>query len=164
MSADSLLIVINDILDFSKIEAGKLELDSVEFDLAELLRDSLAPLGVLARQKGLVLWQSLTPGAPMRLVGDPGRLRQVLLNLAGNAVKFTETGCVGILAEAERFLRRVRLAQPPDSLSNSRYRHRYPSGATGDSSSSPSGKPMVPPRDAMAAPVLVSASPHAWCR
>ena len=105
VSADSLLIVINDILDFSKIEAGKLELDSVEFDLAELLRDALAPLEVLARQKGLDLWQRLTPAVPMRLVGDPGRLRQVLLNLAGNAVKFTETGSVGIFAE-ERSARR----------------------------------------------------------
>jgi signal transduction histidine kinase/ligand-binding sensor domain-containing protein/CheY-like chemotaxis protein len=101
VSADSLLIVINDILDFSKIEAGKLELDSVEFDLVELLRDALAPLEVLARQKGLALWQRLTPAAPTRLVGDPGRLRQVLLNLAGNAVKFTESGSVGIVAEEE---------------------------------------------------------------
>ncbi len=101
VSADSLLIVINDILDFSKIEAGKLDLDSVEFDLAELLRDALAPLEVMARQKGLALWQRLMPAVPTRLVGDPGRLRQVLLNLVGNAVKFTETGSIGIVAEEE---------------------------------------------------------------
>ena len=101
VSADSLLIVINDILDFSKIEAGKLELDSREFDLAELLRDALAPLAVMAQRKGLELWQRLAPAAATRLLGDPGRLRQVLLNLAGNAVKFTETGSVGIVAEEE---------------------------------------------------------------
>ncbi|MCX6627084.1 MAG: ATP-binding protein, partial [Candidatus Solibacter sp.] len=101
VSADSLLIVINDILDFSKIEAGRLDLDSVEFDLAELLRDALAPLEVIARQKGIALSQRLTPSSSTRLVGDPGRLRQVLLNLAGNAVKFTDAGSVGIVAEEE---------------------------------------------------------------
>src|ERR1035437_7646924 len=101
VSADSLLIVINDILDFSKIEAGKLERDSIEFDLAELLRDALAPLEAIARRKGLEFWQRLAPAVPTRLVGDPGRLRQVLLNLAGNAVKFTETGSVGIVAAEE---------------------------------------------------------------
>jgi signal transduction histidine kinase/CheY-like chemotaxis protein len=101
VSADSLLVVINDILVFSKIEAGKLELDTVEFDLAELLRDTLAPLEVMARQKGLELWHRLAPSSPARLMGDPGRLRQVLLNLVGNAVKFTSAGSVGIVAEEE---------------------------------------------------------------
>jgi signal transduction histidine kinase/ActR/RegA family two-component response regulator len=99
VSADSLLGVVNDILDFSKIEAGRLELDSVEFDLAELLREALAPLEAGARKKGLELEQRLAPNVPRRLVGDPGRLRQVLLNLAANAVKFTETGSVGIVVE-----------------------------------------------------------------
>jgi signal transduction histidine kinase/ActR/RegA family two-component response regulator len=99
VSADSLLGVVNDILDFSKIEAGRLELDSVEFDLAELLREALAPLEAIARKKGLALRQRLAPNVPTRLVGDPGRLRQVLLNLAANAVKFTETGSVEVVAE-----------------------------------------------------------------
>jgi len=99
VSADSLLLVINDILDFSRIEAGRLDLDSIEFDLADLLRDALAPLEAAARKKGLTLWQRLAPTVPTRLVGDPGRLRQVLLNLAANAVKFTATGSVGIVAE-----------------------------------------------------------------
>ena len=103
VSADSLLIVVNDILDFSKIEAGRLELDSIDFDLAELLRTALAPVEVIARQKGLAFAHRLAPGTPTRLVGDPNRLRQVLLNLAGNAVKFTETGSVGIVAEARGF-------------------------------------------------------------
>jgi signal transduction histidine kinase/CheY-like chemotaxis protein/streptogramin lyase len=101
VSADSLLIMVNDILDFAKIEAGRLELDSIEFDLAELLRNALAPLEAIARKKGLALGQRLSPTAPTRLVGDPGRLRQVLLNLAANAVKFTETGSVRIVAEEE---------------------------------------------------------------
>jgi signal transduction histidine kinase len=101
VSADSLLIVVNDILDFSKIEAGRLELDSVGFDLAELMRNALAPMEVLARQKGLAFGHRLAPGTPTRLVGDPGRLRQVLLNLAGNAVKFTEKGSIAIVAEEE---------------------------------------------------------------
>jgi CheY-like chemotaxis protein len=98
VSADSLLIVVNDILDFSKIEAGRLELDSVEFDLTELLREAVAPLEATAGKKGLALGHRLAPGLPTRLVGDPGRLRQVLLNLAANAVKFTETGSVEIVA------------------------------------------------------------------
>jgi signal transduction histidine kinase/ligand-binding sensor domain-containing protein/CheY-like chemotaxis protein len=97
VSADSLLIVVNDILDFSKIEAGRLELDSVEFDLAELLREAVAPLEASARKKGLALGHQLAPSLPACLVGDPGRLRQVLLNLAANAVKFTETGSVEIV-------------------------------------------------------------------
>jgi signal transduction histidine kinase/ligand-binding sensor domain-containing protein/CheY-like chemotaxis protein len=99
VSADSLLGVVNDILDFSRIEAGRLELDSVEFDLAELLREALAPLEASARKKGLALARRLAPNVPTRLVGDPGRLRQVLLILAANAVKFTETGSVEIVVE-----------------------------------------------------------------
>ena len=99
VSADSLLGVVNDILDFSKIEAGRLELDSVEFDLAELLREAVAPLEAYARKKGLALGQGLAANVPTHLLGDPGRLRQVLQNLAANAVKFTETGSVEIVAE-----------------------------------------------------------------
>jgi signal transduction histidine kinase/CheY-like chemotaxis protein/streptogramin lyase len=99
VSADSLLIVVNDILDFSRMEAGRLELDSVEFDLAELLRETVSPLEAVARKKGLALGHRLAPNVATRLVGDPGRLRQVLLILAANAVKFTETGSVGIVVE-----------------------------------------------------------------
>ena len=101
VSSDSLLVVINDILDFSRIEAGKFDLGFVAFDLAELLQDALSPLEVMARQKGLELWHRMTPSSPTCLVGDPGRLRQVLLNLAGNALKFTATGSVGVIAEVE---------------------------------------------------------------
>jgi signal transduction histidine kinase/CheY-like chemotaxis protein len=101
VSADALLVVVNDILDFSKIEAGRLELNCLDFDLAGLMRDTLAPLAVSARKKGLELSHRLAPSAPPRLVSDPGRLRQVLINLAGNAVKFTEAGSVEIVAEGE---------------------------------------------------------------
>jgi PAS domain S-box-containing protein len=91
-SGDALLQVINDILDFSKIEAGKLELDPIEFQLYESLTSTMKPLAVRAEQQGLVLDCQLAPGVPERVVGDPGRLRQVFVNLVGNAIKFTEPG------------------------------------------------------------------------
>src|SRR5581483_340053 len=87
-SADSLLGVINDILDFSKIEAGKMDLDQVPFDLRDLLGDVLATLALRAHQKGLELAGQVAAGVPPAVVGDPQRLRQVLVNLVGNAVKF----------------------------------------------------------------------------
>jgi signal transduction histidine kinase/FixJ family two-component response regulator len=101
-SADSLLSVINDILDFSKVEAHKLELEAVEFPLRASLGRALEPLGVRARQKGLILTCRIMPDVPDGLVGDPGRLRQVLLNLVGNAVKFTERGEVAVSVEMSK--------------------------------------------------------------
>jgi signal transduction histidine kinase/ligand-binding sensor domain-containing protein/CheY-like chemotaxis protein len=95
ISADSLLSVINDVLDFSKIEAGKLDLDAVEFDPLDLVRDTIKSMEVLAQTKALTLACSGTPSAPW-LVGDPVRLRQVLVNLIGNAIKFTERGSVNV--------------------------------------------------------------------
>jgi len=98
-SAESLLGVINDILDFSKIEAGKLDVEVIPFDLADVL-DSLANLvGMNAEEKGLELVFDLPPDLPNALVGDPSRLRQVLINLGNNAVKFTERGEVIVGAE-----------------------------------------------------------------
>ncbi len=93
-SADSLLRVINDILDFSKIEAGKLLIEHIPFSLEPLAQDVLKTLAVRAADKGLALRCELAPHLPSRLLGDPGRLRQVLINLLGNAVKFTEQGGV----------------------------------------------------------------------
>jgi PAS domain S-box-containing protein len=91
-SAEALLTVINDILDFSKIEAGKLDFESLDFSLRDTLACALRPLTVPAHAKGLELACEVAPDVTDGLVGDPGRLRQVLLNLAGNAVKFTERG------------------------------------------------------------------------
>jgi len=91
-SAEALLTVINDVLDFSKIEAGKLELDPAPFDLRETLGDALKTLALRAHEKGLELNCRIAPDAPRILIGDAGRLRQVVLNLAGNAIKFTERG------------------------------------------------------------------------
>jgi PAS domain S-box-containing protein len=91
-SAHSLLGLINDILDFSKIEAGKLELESIDFSLRDCIGALLKPLGIRADQKGLELVADIASDVPDHLVGDPMRLRQILINLTDNAVKFTERG------------------------------------------------------------------------
>ena len=100
-SADTLLTLINDILDFSKIEAGKLPLDVGEFDLQDTLSHTLRALAPRADVKGLELTWEAQPDLPARFVGDPGRLRQILVNLVGNAIKFTERGEVGLRVEIE---------------------------------------------------------------
>jgi signal transduction histidine kinase/DNA-binding response OmpR family regulator len=92
VSAESLLALINDILDFSKIEARKLELEQSPFDLRDTLTETLKALAVRAQQKDLELACYVHSDVPDRLLGDPGRLRQILLNLVGNAIKFTEEG------------------------------------------------------------------------
>jgi PAS domain S-box-containing protein len=91
-SADGLLTVINDILDFSKIEAGKLHLEPAPFAARDSLDDTVRTLGLRAQQKGLELVCHIAPDVPDQLVGDLGRLRQVIVNLVGNAIKFTERG------------------------------------------------------------------------
>ncbi|MBV9851198.1 MAG: PAS domain S-box protein, partial [Armatimonadetes bacterium] len=100
-SADALLTVINDILDFSKIEAGKLDLDAVEFPLRDTLDDTVRILAVRAHEKNLELACRVGPDVPDALVGDPGRLRQIIVNLAGNAIKFTEHGEVVVETEVQ---------------------------------------------------------------
>jgi PAS domain S-box-containing protein len=100
-SGDALMNVINDILDFSKIEAGKLELDPIQFNIRDTVEDAARTLAVSAHQKGLQLVTDIQPGIPDGLVGDPVRLRQVLLNLLGNAVKFTDVGEVILRVEGE---------------------------------------------------------------
>jgi two-component system, sensor histidine kinase and response regulator len=100
-SADSLLAVINDILDFSKVEAGKLEIDSVDFSLRNCIDDAVRPLGLKAHQKGLELVTDVAFDIPDGVHGDPGRLRQVLVNLVANAIKFTERGEVAVRVEEE---------------------------------------------------------------
>ncbi len=101
LSADSLLTVINDILDFSKVEAGKLELDSVEFSLNDCIDSAVRPLALKAHQKGLEMATDILTTIPDGLVGDPGRLRQILVNLTANAIKFTEAGEVVVRVKEE---------------------------------------------------------------
>jgi signal transduction histidine kinase/DNA-binding response OmpR family regulator len=101
-SGESLLNIINDILDFSKIEAGKLDFESIAFDLQITFEDIADILALSAEKKGLELSCFIDPEVPCRLEGDPGRLRQVLLNLANNAVKFTSKGEVGIRAALKK--------------------------------------------------------------
>jgi two-component system sensor histidine kinase/response regulator len=100
-SADSLLSVINDILDFSEIESNKLELDWVEFHLRDCLGECIKPSAILASQKHLELGLDIQPDVPDVLMGDPGRLRQVVANLLGNALKFTEQGEVVVRVERQ---------------------------------------------------------------
>ena len=101
-SADSLLRLLNDILDFSKIEAGKLELESMPFDLRDRLGDTVHALGFRASQKGLELVYHFAPDVPDQVIGDQGRLSQIVINLVGNAIKFTEIGevAVGVALDA----------------------------------------------------------------
>lgn len=109
-SAESLLTLINDILDFSKIEAGRLDLECIEFDFHDLVDDVVALVALRAHDKGLELIYQVDPDVPAWIRGDPGRLRQVLVNLAGNAVKFTDKGEVSIrVSVAERMEQKVRL-------------------------------------------------------
>jgi signal transduction histidine kinase/DNA-binding response OmpR family regulator len=90
--ADSLLTLMNGILDFSKIEAGKVSLEEIQFNLADVLGDTIKTLGLRAHEKGLELACHILSNVPEELIGDPGRLRQIVVNLVGNAIKFTDQG------------------------------------------------------------------------
>ncbi|RLQ21727.1 DUF4154 domain-containing protein [Seongchinamella sediminis] len=112
-SADTLLGIINDILDFSKIEAGRLDLERVPFNIRDILGDTLQTLALRANEKGLELTFHIPPAVPESLLGDPLRLRQVIVNLVGNAIKFTEQGEVAVdvrLDSAEAGVARLRFA------------------------------------------------------
>jgi len=100
-NGNSLLGLINNILDMAKIESGRLEVDKTEFELTELIDETISGFGVRAHGKGLELAARIAPGVPERLVGDPLRLRQVLVNLIGNAIKFTELGEVVLNIEQD---------------------------------------------------------------
>ena len=100
-SADALLTVINDVLDFSKIEAGKLDLESIEFNLGNTLEECVRSLALKAHEKDLELVCGLAPDLPEAVVGDPTRLRQIVLNLIANGIKFTERGEVALEVTAE---------------------------------------------------------------
>ena len=107
-SAQSLLVVINDVLDFSKIEAGKVDLDLIDFDLSALVHNSVKPLALKAEQSGVELLCRIDPAVPDLVHGDPIRVRQVLTNLAGNAIKFTSKGeieiSVGVESLGDKFI------------------------------------------------------------
>jgi signal transduction histidine kinase/DNA-binding response OmpR family regulator/HPt (histidine-containing phosphotransfer) domain-containing protein len=98
-SSESLLSVINDILDFSKVESGKLDLEMIAFNLYDCVGETMKTLALRAHQKGLELAYDADPEVPSQLVGDPGRLRQILINLIGNAIKFTQHGEVLVTIE-----------------------------------------------------------------
>lgn len=100
-SGDALLTVINDILDFSKIDAGKLDFEFVNFSLRQVLAESFAPFGHLSLSKGVTFIKDIDPAIPLQVQGDPGRLRQVLINLISNAFKFTEEGHVKLRVRLE---------------------------------------------------------------
>jgi len=100
-ASDAMMSVINDILDFSKIEARKLDLEKIEFSLKDCVGECLKSIASRAHEKGLELSSDIHPDLPDAIVGDPGRLRQILLNLVGNAIKFTDIGDVVVYAEAE---------------------------------------------------------------
>src|ERR1700685_2295711 len=98
-SGESLLSVINDILDFSKVESGKLDLEMIEFNLYDCVGETMKALALRAHQKGLELAYDADPEVPSQLLGDPSRLRQILVNLVGNAIKFTQQGEVLVTIE-----------------------------------------------------------------
>jgi signal transduction histidine kinase/CheY-like chemotaxis protein len=98
-AGDNLLEVINDILDFSKVEAGRVELENVAFDLPGLVAGAVELSAVRAKARGIEMTGSVQPDVARYVLGDPGRLRQILLNLLGNAVKFTERGSIALLVE-----------------------------------------------------------------
>jgi two-component system, sensor histidine kinase and response regulator len=101
VSADSLLSLINDILDYSKIEAGKLDIETIDFNLSDCIGETMKTLSLRAHQKGLELAFQIEPDVPDALAGDPGRLRQIIINLVGNAIKFTESGEVVLSVRRE---------------------------------------------------------------
>lgn len=108
-SSDALLRVINDILDFSKIEAGKLMIEKVSFNLGRMVGETLKSLAIRAQAKGLELVCDMDPDVPTAVVGDPGRLRQILMNLIGNAIKFTEHGEIVLHIGTEQHGSQMRL-------------------------------------------------------
>jgi signal transduction histidine kinase len=102
-AAKSLLKILNDILDLSKIEAGRLELSPIPFSLRECIREAIATLGITAGQKGLGLAADVSRELPDKVIGDPFRLRQILLNLLNNAIKFTSSGTIGLGSSVREF-------------------------------------------------------------
>src|SRR5207247_9291068 len=116
-STNNLLVVINDILDFSKLEAGKLTLEAINFSLQTVVGGVVSLLGANARGKGLQLESAQTSEVPAWMTGDPNRIRQILLHLTGNAIKFTERGSVHIVT-SYRELAGESTEPPPEIIDN----------------------------------------------
>ena len=156
-SAEALLDILNDILDVSKVEAGRMVLESLPFGLRDTVDDAVKLMGLRAHEKGLELACHIRPDVPDALVGDPGRLRQVILNLVGNAIKFTDAGDVVVDVECERVddaeagcaspCRTPASASPPTSSGRSSVR---------------SSRPTPRRRGVSAAPASASRSPPSW--
>jgi len=111
LSANSLLSVINDILDFSKMEAGKIDMEEIDFNLRDCVEEALKTLALRADEKGLELLCDITPEVPEIVQGDSGRLRQIFLNLVGNAIKFTDQGEVTLRVELEEEDRNIKVVR-----------------------------------------------------
>jgi len=138
-SSKSLLDIINDILDFSKIEAGRLTMESICFRLDSIINSTVSMLSVRSAEKGVELIQSIESNVPLFLVGDPLRLGQVLLNLASNAVKFTQTGHIIIKAELVS-INEIMVPLPSSTIVEESY---YPHSAINESSPSTGESPLV---------------------
>lgn len=157
-SATSLLTIINDILDFSKIEAGKLTLEHLTFRVRELVRNAIRVVNAMARAKGLDVTVSIDEGVPDLLAGDPVRLRQVLLNLLANSVKFTDRGTIRVAIsgqpspESGHVLLRAEVSDTGIGISEDAQKSLFQSFRQAES----------PPRGVTAAPVWVLRSPSAW--
>ena len=130
-AADSLLGVINDLLDVAKIEAGRMELNPVDFSLRSVLGETLKALAVRGFRKGLELACDVRPDAPDSLVGDVGRLRQLIINLVGNAIKFTESGEVVIEVSAAGDRPNAGENKGDSHVLGPGYRDRHTKGQTG---------------------------------
>ena len=152
------MTIINDILDFSKIEAGRLRLEPVPFDIMVAVEEVGELLSGAAAEKGVDLIIRVAPGVPRHLVGDPGRIRQILINLVGNAIKFTAKGHV--LVNVERDEAGGGEALPP--ICGQRYRDRDCRGPDRATSSTGSPRSMRPRRAAMAGPGSGSPSAASW--
>ena len=163
-SGDALLTIINDVLDFSKIEAGRVELEARPFVLREAIEASLDILAPAAAKKGLELVYAIDEDLPVALVGDAGRLRQIVLNLLSNAVKFTESGEVLVTVggtEVDGDAPR-RAGSLGDADRRARHRHRHPRRQPWIACSSRSARWMPRSRDGTAAPASAWPSRVAW--
>ena len=153
-SGETLLSLINEMLDFSKIEAGKLELEARPFWLATLVEETVELLAPRAQDKGLEIASFVDERVPARVTGDATRLRQVLLNLAGNAVKFTEQGGLAVIVEPGT-------PADADHVHGARHRHRHRAGRRRRASSASSSRPTAARRAGSAARAWASRSPSA---